>query len=53
MTVHPRVRGAKPLMIFLIMTATGSPPRSRGKAERPVCFWLSKRFTPAFAGQRT
>ena len=51
MPVHPRVRGAKRNETPVKGNASGSPPRSRGKANARLLGLYCGRFTPAFAGQ--
>ena len=49
-TVHPRVRGERPLAVYRVQWRYGSSPRSRGTEvgrERGRC---PRRFIPAFAG---
>ena len=48
---HPRVCGENLLKHCLSLSLLGSPPRMRGKLERPPVLNLLDRITPAYAGK--
>ena len=48
---HPRVGGEKDSELFLCRTRVGSPPRGRGKVQRPKRRKPGSRITPAWAGK--
>ena len=49
---HPRVGGEKCLPRHLLRSVRGSPPRGRGKGGLLICWTLTRRITPAWAGKR-
>ena len=50
---HPRVCGEKTNMPELKGMSVGSPPRMRGKAEKPHRAYIFWGITPAYAGKST
>ena len=50
---HPRVCGEKLFVTSALNTASGSPPRMRGKAEGKAEIARTLRITPAYAGKST
>ena len=48
---HPRVCGEKFVMLVMPLSATGSPPRVRGKARCDIEGLEGRRITPACAGK--
>ena len=48
---HPRVCGEKKISAKKLWTASGSPPRMRGKAALPPCRFCHVGITPAYAGK--
>ena len=49
---HPRVCGEKALAVLTAMTASGSPPRMRGKGDATTVAEMGRWITPAYAGKR-
>ena len=49
---HPRTRGDKAGNIAIVVTATGSPPHTRGQGNPPWKRFSVMRITPAHAGTR-
>ena len=49
---HPRIRGEKDRRRKDSYPLEGSPPHTRGKAERKARWTLTSRITPAYAGKR-
>ena len=49
---HPRVGGEKLRIFEHPHTAEGSPPRGRGKEDKPALILRVVRITPAWAGKR-
>mgnify|MGYP006882881248 CR=1 FL=1 len=50
---HPRVCGEKSVWHFQLRPVVGSPPRMRGKDDRPCAYDHTDRITPAYAGKST
>ena len=48
---HPRVRGEKWILLEPVRIVSGSPPRTRGKAEKTASTSCQLRITPAYAGK--
>ena len=48
---HPRTRGEKAVIQFVIELVIGSPPHTRGKVRKFLLILLSLRITPAHAGK--
>ena len=48
---HPRVCGEKPRALLINATASGSPPRMRGKVPPPELLPVGLGITPAYAGK--
>ena len=48
---HPRVCGEKSVWHFQLRPVVGSPPRMRGKDDRPCAYDHTDRITPAYAGK--
>ena len=48
---HPRTRGEKSFRSYLILMNLGSPPHTRGKAQKVGYLHPSIRITPAHAGK--
>ena len=48
---HPRVRGEKTLIVIVMPSLMGSPPRARGKVDVCLPFSSAFRITPACAGK--
>ena len=48
---HPRVGGEKFLIRCLGLLLMGSPPRGRGKENKKIKWYKTRRITPAWAGK--
>ena len=49
--IHPRIRGEKRIISYVIRRKVDSSPHTRGKEKRAAAFRRYDRFIPAYAGK--